>query len=82
MCKVNFENIVIKSTPAPRRTTGSPHVSGYKMLFSKMKVGNWFLVDASDKLRFNASANEYVKGRYSLYRHPTLKNKYVFQLVK
>lgn len=82
MCKVNFENIVIKSTPAPRRTTSSPNVSGYKELFGKMKVGQWFVVDASDKLRFNASANEYLKGRYSLYKHPTRKNKYVFQVVK
>ena len=82
MCKVNFENIVIKSTPAPRRVTTSPKQSGYRDLFSKMKVGNWFMIDEADKVRFNASANEFLKGRYSLYKHPTRKNKYVFQLVK
>jgi len=82
MCKVNFENIVIKSTPAPRRTTTSPKQSEYKALFAKMKVGDWFTIEAADKVRFSASASGYLKGRYSLYRHPTLKNKYVFQLVK
>ena len=82
MCKVNFENIVIKSTPAPRRVTTNPHESGYKSLFASMKKGSWFVVEESDKLRFNAAGNKHLKGRYSLYRHPTLKNKYVFQLVK
>ena len=82
MCKVNFENIVIKSTPAPRRTTSSPTVSHYGDFFAKMKKGSWFVVEESDKLRFNAAGNKHLKGRYSLYRHQTLRNKYVFQLVK
>ena len=82
MCKVNFENIVIKSTPAPRRTTYSPAVSYYKDFFEKMNKGSWFVIEESDKLRFNAAGNKYLKGRYSLYKHPTRKNKYVFQLVK
>ena len=82
MCKVNFENIVIKSTPAPRRVTTSPKQSEYKTLFEKMKVGNWFLLDEADKVRFSASASTYMKGRYTLYKHPTRKNKYVFQVVK
>ena len=82
MCKVNFESIVIKSTPAPRRVTTSPSHSEYKALFERMRVGDWFTIDAADKVRFSASASGYIKGRYSLYKHPTLKNKYVFQLVK
>jgi hypothetical protein len=82
MCKVNFENIVIKSTPAPRRTTSSPNVSHYGDFFAKMKKGNWFVISSDDKNRFNAAGSTYLKGRFSLYRHPTLKNKYVFQLVK
>jgi hypothetical protein len=47
-----------------------------------MKIGDWFVVDKEYHPRIGASANIYLKGKYTFYMHPEEKDKYVFLRIK
>ncbi len=66
---------------APRRKTRHAK-SNWKLLFESMKVGDWFVVGKEHHPRVGASANTYLKGRYTFYMHPDQKDKYVFLRIK
>jgi hypothetical protein len=66
---------------APRRKDRRIE-SNWKLLFDSMKIGDWFVVDKEYHPRIGASANIYLKGKYTFYMHPEEKDKYVFLRIK
>ena len=79
---MNLNTIKIKNTKAPTMKHPKRSVSKYVELFNSMKAGQWFTINSKDKMKFNAAGSKYVKGRYSLYKHPTMDCKYVFRMNK
>ena len=79
---MNLNTIKINKTKAPVMKLGRNKGSEYTALFDSMKAGHWFTINSKDRLKFQAAASAYLKGRYSLYKHPTLDCKYVFRLNK
>lgn len=79
---MNTNAIKIRNGVAP--TNKHPKIGGskYQALFSKMKKGQWFTLNSKDKAALQYAASTYLKGRYSLYKHPTMDCKYVFTLNK
>ena len=77
-----LDTIKVKNTQAPKMSSHKVASSKYRDLFSSLKPGQWFTVNSKDRNRLQAAAQSYVKGRYSLYRHPTQDCKYVFKLNK
>jgi hypothetical protein len=73
-----FEIITTKKAP-PRKTTPK---SFWRDLIGSMTAGDWFVVDKKDTMRLSVSVSKYARGRYSLYQHPELENKYVFTITK
>jgi len=73
-----FEIITAKKAP-PRKTTPK---SFWRDLVGSMSAGDWFVLDAKDRMKTSVSAGKYARGRYSLYQHPELNNKYVFTITK
>ena len=43
-----------------------------------MKTGQWFELHEKYKDRVQAAAAAYLKGKYSLYKHPKKREVYVF----
>jgi len=79
---MNINTIKVKSTKAPAMLNRTRKGSKYLDLFNSMKAGQWFTVNSKDRMKIQAAASTYLKGRYSLYQHPTLDCKYVFRLNK
>lgn len=71
-----------RNKPAPRRAWGHSRTSNWKTLFESMKAGDWFVVDKSYHHRLGAAGSAYLKGKYSLYRHPDQESKYIFLRLK
>jgi hypothetical protein len=77
-----LDSIKVKNTNAPKMTSFRFMSSRYRDLFDNLKPGQWFTINSGDKVKLQAAAQSYVKGRYSLYKHPTMDCKYVFKLNK
>tara|TARA_R100000951_G_scaffold97794_1_gene87544 strand:- start:454 stop:720 length:267 start_codon:yes stop_codon:yes gene_type:complete len=73
-----FEVVTNKKAP-PRKTTPK---SFWRDLVCGMSAGDWFILDSKDRMKTSVSAGKYARGRYSLYQHPELDNKYVFTITK
>lgn len=69
---------VERTKPAPRRLNTRRRSSEWRSLFESMKIGDWFVVDKSERTRLGAASQAYMKGRYSLYLHPEKSDTYVF----
>ena len=72
--------VPITNKPAPLRVT-QPQ-SHWRELLGSMRVGHWFLVKKKDCARVNTAANKYTRGRYSLYKHPSIKDTHVYVITK
>ena len=80
---MNIQAIKIKKTKAPEMKSHNRNKgSAYRDLFNSMQAGHWFTINSKDHDRLQAAAQAHVKGRYSLYKHPTMDCKYVFTLNK
>lgn len=73
---------IIKSTKAPVQHHSRSGRSKWRDLFEEMKVGEWFVLPKADHAKAQNAGFTYLKGRYSLYKHPTMKDYYVFLKVK
>jgi hypothetical protein len=74
----NFEIVTNRKAP-PRKTNPK---SFWRDLIGSMSAGDWFVLDKKDKMRACVSVGKYARGRYSLYQHPELENKYVCTITK
>ena len=80
---MNTNKIKIRTSKAPARKFGHSKRSKWRDVFEGMELGNWFLVSGhQDYTATNAAAAAYMKGRYSLYKHPTKENTWVFTKTK
>jgi len=80
---MNINKINIRTSKAPARKHGRTLRGKWRDLFEAMEVGNWFTVTGDKERMATASAaTVYLKGRYSLYKHPTKANTWVFTKVK
>lgn len=75
MARLKFK--VVKFQKAPVNLNCKSGRSEWRDLFESMDVGHWFEVDRSDYYRTQAAASNYLRGRYSLYKHPTKVATYV-----
>jgi len=75
-------NVKIRTSKAPAMRNRQNKTSSYRELFNSMSRGHWFTIDSCDYKKFQNAGQTYVKGRYSLYKHPTMQCKYVFMLNK
>lgn len=76
-------DIKIRKTPAPVKLTNrGGRGSVYRDLFEQMKAGNWFYVAKADYNKIQNAGQLYMKGNYSLYRHPRRPNTFVFKRLK
>lgn len=67
-----------RSKTAPRPSKRSTRQSTWRALFNTMKVGDWFIVDKEFYSRVGNAGQLYLKGKYSLYKHPEKESKYIF----
>ena len=67
-----------RTKTAPRPSNRKARTSTWRTLFNTMKVGDWFVVDKKFYARVGNAGQLYLKGKYSLYRHPDKENKYIF----
>ena len=63
------------------KSSRSTH-SRWRSLFEEMRVGDWFILPKDHHSRVQQAAYHYLKGRYSLYKHPSVANYYVFLKTK
>ena len=78
-----FDTIKIQRTeiaPRPAKRTG--RASQWRALFNTMKVGDWFVVDNANYAKVCNAGQLYLKGKYSLYKHPESEGQYIFLLRK
>lgn len=73
---------VERNKTAPRRMFSHSSTSNWKTLFASMKAGDWFVIDQKYRGRLGAAGNSYLKGKYTLYKHPEQNEKYVFLKLK
>ena len=73
-----FEIVTNKKAP-PRETTPK---SFWRDLVGSMSAGDWFVLDSKDRMKTSVGAGKHARGRYSLYQHPELDNKYIFTITK
>ena len=74
-----FDSIKIQRTQtAPRPAKPRGRISKWKALFGSMKVGDWFVVDKQYHSRLCNAGQLYLKGKYSLYKHPEQNDQYIF----
>jgi len=79
---MNVLAIKVNKTKAPEMKHSRQKGSKYTELFANMKAGHWFTINSKDRMKIQAAASTHLKGRYSLYQHPTMDCKYVFRLNK
>ena len=58
----------VQSKKAPAPVNFRNRGSKWRDLFESMKQNDWFSIPEEGKVKTNAAANTYLKGRYSLYR--------------
>jgi hypothetical protein len=75
MARLNFK--VVKFQKAPVNLNRRSGRSEWRDLFEAMEIGHWFEIDRSDYARTANAASKYMRGRYSLYQHPTKIATYV-----
>lgn len=68
-----------KITAAPAPLTNRKPKGRWLALFSSMKSGDWFYVPEEDHARVVGSANNYVKGKYTMYK---VDEGYCFKLLE
>ena len=71
----------IETSPAPLRKSNNCN-GKWKSFLSNMEVGDWFALPKKDYCKVQAAANAYLKGRYSLYKHPDQEDTYVLCIRK
>jgi len=74
--KMDFE--IIKNTPAPARSRACP--SAWRNFFQGLEVGNWFTIPEAAHSRISASASQYCKGCYSMYKTTSYPGVHIFVL--
>ena len=67
-----------RTQTAPRPSHRSARTSQWRALFNTMKVGDWFVVDKQYHSRLCNAGQLYLKGKYSLYKHPEQNDQYIF----
>lgn len=73
-------HLKIQKTKAPKRAT--PAGAPWRDMLTSMGVGHWFTIHKSDYQRTAAACSAYLKGRYSLRKHPTKADVYVVERTK
>ena len=68
-----------KITAAPAPLTNRKRRRRWQDLFLSMKSGDWFYVPEEDHGRVAGSANNYVKGKYTMYK---VDEGYCFKLLE
>ena len=68
----------IKEAPAPESIYVHDHKNTWRNFMLNMKTGQWFELPEKYKDRVQAAAAAYLKGKYSLYKHPKKREVYVF----
>ena len=66
--------------PAPERITQPG--GAWSKFFPNLKTGDWFEVGPEDLNRVRSAGVKYMKGRYSLYKHPIKKDMHIFQRIR
>ena len=79
---MNTLAIKIRKTPAPVKLVRRSKSSAYRDLFEQMSAGNWFYVPKADYHKLQNAGQLYMKGNYSLYKHPRRPNTFVFKRLK
>jgi hypothetical protein len=70
---------IIRNKKAPTQFYQKNARSKWRDTFEAMDVGHWFIVPARHKYSVANAASLYMKGRYSLYKHPETAETYVFK---
>jgi len=78
----NFTVKIIRNKKAPIQKHYKSGRSKWRDTFESMNVGHWFIVPAENKYSVQNAGSLYLKGRYSLYKHPTQAETYVFKKTK
>jgi len=65
-----------KTAPSPAKRRGRK--GKWNPLFASMRVGDWFVVDKINRSRVSQNASLYLKGKYSMYKHPENEEQYIF----
>lgn len=71
-----------KQEKAPVNKSSRSTHSRWRSLFEEMRVGDWFVLPKPHHARVQGAAHAYLKGRYSLYKHPESSEHYVFLKTK
>ena len=56
--------------------------SKWKGTFESMRCGEWFALPSNHRARVASAAGKYLRGRYRLYKHPTITGMHVFVKAK
>ena len=75
-----FKPEIHTETPRPPRIT-TPQ-SEWRRLMEAMSPGDWFLVPDRFRSRVTNAAGQYLKGRYTMYKHHETPATYVFARTK
>jgi hypothetical protein len=70
---------IIRNKKAPVQMHSKCGRSKWRDTFEAMDVGHWFLVPKRHQGSVANAATLYLKGRYSLYKHPITPETYVFR---
>jgi hypothetical protein len=70
----------VELAPRPAKRTGRS--SRWRALFNDMKVGDWFVVDKKHYSKVGNAGQLYLRGKYSLYKHPETEGQYIFVRTK
>jgi hypothetical protein len=77
--KIRFEPVV-RVTKPPRRITQPRSV--WREILINMEPGQWFEVPINHKCAARTAGSKFVRGKYSMYTHPTKQDTYVFTITK
>lgn len=69
--------IIYKDVKAPTNRHSRSGTSKWRDHFEAMQVGDWFVIPKKDYGKVQNAANKYLRGRYSLYKHPEIADRYV-----
>ena len=79
---IQFEIFKSSVVPAPICTYRKNASSQWRDLFEAMGVGDWFVLPTEDHKKACNAAGKYLRGRYSLYKHPETANFHIFLKTK
>ena len=73
-----FKTPKIHTGALPKLVTKGYKKSYYRNLFSKMKVNSWIILKPKELSCYRNAGSRYLKGKYSIQKHATKANTYIF----